>query len=128
MIVNSHELRVWECLRHEDGRGAMPAADVSYLPTVGQLLLDPAESRNPGLSQVRSVPVPKERLGSSEQSAIVLVPAHSLARAEGGEDLVFPVPQRSGYVESWRKKCRAVRIRQHKTMFRWQQVFVGSSV
>src|SRR5215467_6627616 len=92
------------------------------------MLLDTAQRWNPGLSQVRPVSVAKKGLRCGEQTTIVFVPAHSLARAESGEDLVFVVPQRSRYVESRRKKCGAIRIRQHKHVFRWQEVLVGIGV
>src|SRR5215467_13722519 len=92
------------------------------------MLLDAVERWNPGLSQVRPVSVAKKGLRCAEQPAIVFVPAHSLARAESGEDLVLVVPQRSSYVESRRKKCGTIRIRQYKGVFRRKEVLIGVGV
>src|ERR1700687_2819912 len=77
---------------------------------------------------MRLVSVAKKSLRSSEQPAIVFVPAHSLAGTESGEDLIFVSPQRSRCVESRCKKCRTIQIRQHKSMFGWQKVLVGGRV
>src|SRR5262249_27939021 len=72
--------------------------------------------------------VAEKGLRCREQPAVVFVPAHSLARAERGEDFVFAVPQRSRYVESGRKKRGTVWVRQYKSVFRWQEVLAVVSV
>jgi hypothetical protein len=87
VIVEADEAAVGEGLRHQDGRGAVAAADVRHLGAARELLGHAVQSRQPILHQEGRVAAAEEALDAAEQALVVLVPCHALAAAEGVGDL-----------------------------------------
>ena len=83
MEVDSDELRLRERRRHDDGRGAVAAADVGDLRSALQLLHHAVQSRQPSGEEVRPIARPEEALDAAEQAVATIAPADAFAGAEG---------------------------------------------
>jgi hypothetical protein len=86
VVVGADERRLRKGLRHQDRRGAVPAAEVRDARPTLELLRDALECREPRVDQVRVVAGAEEALAALVDVVHVLVPAEPAAALHGLRD------------------------------------------
>jgi hypothetical protein len=99
VVVEPGEGRLRVGLGHDDGRGAVAAADVGDPRPRLELGLDPVQGRDPGLDQVGPVAWREEHLAAVEDLGVLLVPADPGAGAEGLGDARLALEAGQGELE-----------------------------
>src|SRR4029077_15645876 len=83
VIIESEEMGLGECLRHQDRGRALPATHIGNSRSRLELFLYAVESGYPCAHEIGRIAGTEKLLASVENALIVLVPTHSGARPEG---------------------------------------------
>ena len=128
VVVEADEGRVGERLGHEEGRGAVAAADIGHRRAPLELGDHAVERRQPLADQMRVVAGPEEPLGAAEQAGMMLVPADALAGAEGLGDLGLVVEHRGDDLVGAGQEGRPALIGEHGGLFGGHVEALGGGV
>src|SRR5262249_22941341 len=83
VVIEAREVGVWVGLGHQDGRGAVAAANVDYARSGLELSFDAIERRDPARHKVGGIAAAEKALDAVEELVLMLVPAHALTAYKG---------------------------------------------
>src|SRR5215211_1668153 len=118
VVVGPGEGRPRVGLGHDDGRGAVAAADVGHPRARLELGLDAIQGRDPGRDQVGPVAGGEEHLAAVEDLGVRLVPADPGAGAEGFGDAWLGLEAGQGELERAGQVHGAARAASHSFRYR----------
>jgi hypothetical protein len=117
MEIDTEEAAFGEGIRHDQGRGPMPAAKVGDPGARFKLLENAVKRGKPLRNKVRFVTWPEEALCPAKQAVTVIAPANTIPRAECLGELRLVGVNRCQRHETATHKSRAFFIRKNCSLF-----------